>query len=128
MSDREQLVETVTRRVLTALSGRTDPQAKRCADCKGGCAAQCSDKVRQIVAVGAERVSFGGNGRQVPSDLAQTIDHTLLKPAANREQIDRLCDEARRYGGRCVCDPSPAGGSMIPAIVAAFHSFKNVMR
>ncbi len=30
-------------------------------------------------------------------ELAKTIDHTLLKPDANRADIERLCDEARRY-------------------------------
>lgn len=30
--------------------------------------------------------------------FAQTIDHTLLKPDATAEQIDRLCEEAKRFG------------------------------
>ena len=35
--------------------------------------------------------------------LAKTIDHTLLKPDATREQIIRICDEARQYGFASVC-------------------------
>jgi deoxyribose-phosphate aldolase len=31
-------------------------------------------------------------------DLAERIDHTLLKAEATQEQIVRLCDEAREYG------------------------------
>lgn len=35
--------------------------------------------------------------------LAQTIDHTLLKPDAVLEDIMRLCSEAREYGFKAVC-------------------------
>ena len=31
-------------------------------------------------------------------DVAALIDHTLLKEDATEEGIDRLCEEARRYG------------------------------
>ncbi len=31
------------------------------------------------------------------------IDHTLLNPSATREQIDRLCQEARAYNVHAVC-------------------------
>lgn len=30
-------------------------------------------------------------------DFAKCIDHTLLKIDSTKEQIDRLCEEARRY-------------------------------
>jgi len=33
--------------------------------------------------------------------LAAVIDHTLLKPEATREQVEKLCDEAMRYGFAC---------------------------
>jgi deoxyribose-phosphate aldolase len=36
-------------------------------------------------------------------ELAGKIDHTLLKPEATRSDIDRLCDEARRYAFASVC-------------------------
>lgn len=36
-------------------------------------------------------------------DVARLIDHTLLKPAASREQIEQLCDEARQYQFASVC-------------------------
>ena len=35
--------------------------------------------------------------------IAQLIDHTLLKPEATREQIDRLCHEALEYHFASVC-------------------------
>jgi len=34
---------------------------------------------------------------------AKLIDHTLLKPAATREQFDRLCEEAIEWGFYSVC-------------------------
>ena len=76
---------------------------KVCAECVGNCVANCTAKVRSMVEAGAERVSYGGNGANVPTDLARFIDHTLLKPAATAEQIDRLCDEAKQYGFIAVC-------------------------
>jgi hypothetical protein len=30
-------------------------------------------------------------------DLSKYIDHTLLKPGTTKEDIERLCSEARRY-------------------------------
>jgi len=38
-----------------------------------------------------------------PGRLAKTIDHTLLKPEATREQIVTLCEQAREYGFAAVC-------------------------
>jgi len=36
-------------------------------------------------------------------ELSRLIDHTLLKPEVTRDQIVRLCDEARRHGFASVC-------------------------
>ncbi len=38
-----------------------------------------------------------------PQTLARMIDHTLLRPDANREQILQLCQEARQYQFYSVC-------------------------
>jgi len=35
--------------------------------------------------------------------LARMIDHTLVKPNATKDDILRLCEEAKRYGFGCVC-------------------------
>jgi deoxyribose-phosphate aldolase len=37
------------------------------------------------------------------ADLAGMIDHTVLKPEATPSAIDKLCDEAVRYGFKAVC-------------------------
>ena len=97
----DALIDAVTREVLAALAGRG---ACDCSDpsCQGACAAHCSDKVRGVVSTGAERISYSGNGADVPRDLARFIDHTLLKPDATAADIDTLCEEARdvRVRGR----------------------------
>lgn len=36
-------------------------------------------------------------------DLAQYIDHTLLKPEATTAQIKKLCEEANEFGFKSVC-------------------------
>jgi len=37
------------------------------------------------------------------TEIARMIDHTLLKPEASRDQIIKLCDEARAYQFASVC-------------------------
>jgi deoxyribose-phosphate aldolase len=103
MTTRDDLVDAVTREVLAALSGPEGDPNDRCLDCKGSCAAHCSDKVRRIVGNGAARVSYSGDGQRVPRDLASFIDHTLLKPDATAADIDRLCAEATEYGFAAIC-------------------------
>lgn len=93
-----ELIEAITREVLAALQN-ADP----CADCHGSCAAHTPDKVRSVVASGADRVSYNGKGSAVPMDLAKYIDHTLLKPDTTAADIDKLCDEAREYSFASVC-------------------------
>ncbi len=96
--NQQELVEAVTREVLAALNVG-DP----CEDCHGSCAAHSPDKVRSVVANGADRVSYHGQGAEVPMDLAKYIDHTLLKPDATADDIDTLCAEAKDYGFASVC-------------------------
>jgi deoxyribose-phosphate aldolase len=102
MSDRDKLVDAITREVLAVIAGSSQPK-DRCADCKGGCAAYCPDKVRTMVAGGAGRVSYRGRGADVPAELGQYIDHTLLKATVTAADIDTLCDEAVTYRFKAVC-------------------------
>ena len=37
------------------------------------------------------------------AEMAQYIDHTLLKPEANRTALDQLCEEAILHGFKAVC-------------------------
>ena len=100
MNDREDLIEAITRRVLAELD--RDPE-EECADCGGSCASHCPDKVRLMVDEGAVRIGYNGRGGDIPADIASYIDHTLLKPGATGPEIDRLCEEARRYNFAAVC-------------------------
>lgn len=43
------------------------------------------------------------HSRLGPLAVARMIDHTMLKPAATRDQIIALCDEARTYHFASVC-------------------------
>ncbi len=102
--DRERLIEAVAERVLAELAASEHPgPGACCADCSGGCAASCSDKVRCMVDEGACRISFNGAGADVPIELARYIDHTLLKPDVGPDDIDRICDEALEYAFASVC-------------------------
>ena len=87
---RDQLVELVTREVLNALAERADILSN-------------PQKLREVVANGADRVAYHGDAEDVPVDLAKYIDHTLLKPDTTSDEIDVLCDEALEYGFASVC-------------------------
>ncbi|UCF91782.1 MAG: ribokinase [Desulfobacterales bacterium] len=43
------------------------------------------------------------SARITAAEMAQYIDHTLLKPEAPASAFDRLCEEALRYGFKAVC-------------------------
>jgi deoxyribose-phosphate aldolase len=98
--DQEAIVEAVTREVLSLLTGEAWDHYLACI---GDCAAHSSDKVRDVVAAGASRISFNGAAADVPTDLAGYIDHTLLRADASVAEIDRMCDEAIRYKFASVC-------------------------
>ena len=98
MTSREELIEAVTREVLAAFREDVD---EICVD--GSCAVHSPEKVREIVANGAGRISFSGAAAEVPRDLAGYLDHTLLKPEASSSDIDKLCAEAVEYGFAAVC-------------------------
>jgi deoxyribose-phosphate aldolase len=72
---------------------------------------QVMAKLRESSGGGAAGGASGGNGSGTPPELpglrpaevARYIDHTLLKPEATREQVDKLCEEAAEYGFYSVC-------------------------
>jgi deoxyribose-phosphate aldolase len=103
----ENLVEHITRQVLLALSEQQARAGGSLADvcqCTGGqCARDCADKVREVVAAGAARITSGLGVVPPSADLAALIDHTLLKPDASEAQIAQLCHEARTHNFAAVC-------------------------
>ena len=74
-----------------------------CPGCVQRCPQTCSTKTREIVAAGADRVSASHRTTRVDPSIARLIDHTLLKPDATRDDILKLCREARQYGFASVC-------------------------
>lgn len=54
----------------------------------------------------------------IPDDLASRIDHTLLKPEATPDQVDRLVDEALAHRFASVC----VNGYYLPRVVQRLAS------
>jgi deoxyribose-phosphate aldolase len=75
--------------------------AEGCTSC-GHCTDKNPEGVNNIIALGASRIS-SKPGIQSSSDVAHLIDHTLLKPEATREQLKKLCEEAKTYSFATVC-------------------------
>ena len=105
VDDRAQLIEAITRQVMAALGGAAGSSATcdGCGTCSGSCAARCAPQVAEVVAGGASRITYTGDGGSIPVDLAAYIDHTLLKPDATAADIDKLCTEAVQHGFASVC-------------------------
>lgn len=110
----QQIVEQVVRKVRARLddSGSVAAEPEGCPKCDKS-AVECTgcghsvrkrpDDARKIIDLGAARLSATPDVGAVRDDLAGTIDHTLLKAEASREDLKKLCDEARRYGFYSVC-------------------------
>jgi len=76
--------------------------AGECAGC-GLCSQLITDKVQSVVDSGAERVSAAPGVKPTGREIARMIDHTLLKAEATKEQIIKLCEEARKYSFASCC-------------------------
>lgn len=120
MNDVDRLVELITQRVKERLHGQpaqvklnvlprdrgecNDDTApgEDCADC-GACVVRRPWSVRAMEGAGAMRVGASLGIGEVPANLAKLIDHTLLKPEATRDEIVKLCEEAKKYRFASVC-------------------------
>jgi len=65
--------------------------------------AEAPGDLRAALSAGACRMGLCEPRSLELGELAGRIDHTLLKPEATAADIDRLCDEARRYRFASVC-------------------------
>lgn len=105
----ETLVEVITREVLVALMEQQDknkmPEGWQCKfDCANGlCVRTCFDRAGKVVSAGADRLSSTLGGIPSEPQLAEMIDHTLLKPDATPDQVAQLCFEAKKYNFASVC-------------------------
>jgi deoxyribose-phosphate aldolase len=103
----DDVVDKIVRRIESSVTpenlARTlEAACDPCHGC-GQCVEKQADQVRRIIELGAGRVSAAPGVQDIPAQLARFIDHTLLKPDASREQIERLCQEAREYTFATVC-------------------------
>lgn len=105
--DLDQLVDAVARKVELRVLGdlRQTPCTATAAQCTGEglCAVRRPEDVARIRDAGASRIgaSLGVGG--VRADLAHVIDHTLLGRDASRDDLERLCREAREHSFASVC-------------------------
>lgn len=125
---RDQLIESITRAVLAHLAGAERataapppvapaavPGAPAAAGAEGDAAtreryrlfgvstARDPAHTAALHAAGAERVVTTVGYCPASDGLARLIDHTLLKPDATRDEIEKLCREAARFCFASVC-------------------------
>ena len=62
-----------------------------------------AELMKKVVDAGADRLGYTPDGKDIPTEIAKYIDHTILNPAATVDQIKKLCEEARTYGFASVC-------------------------
>ena len=104
------IAEKALARMRAERIGRTEPAfgpsrdetPKECST--EGCA-PCEDREicgpRALFDVGTARLT--PLAIRTSKDIAQYIDHTLLKPEATRADLIKLCEEARKWGFATVC-------------------------
>lgn len=106
----EQLVAQIGEEILARTSKLRSSTAEGlnipeliCPGCVQRCPQTCARKTKEIIASGADRVSASERLTRVDSSIAALIDHTVLKPDARKEDIVKLCSEARKYNFASVC-------------------------
>src|SRR5437899_2928777 len=76
-----------------------------------GCPGEDACAPRALASAGASRIGIRPDDIRSSRELAQFIDHTLLRPDATYEDLRKLCEEAKRYGFATVCVNSSNVGS-----------------
>jgi len=109
----ERLVAQIGEEILARVGGPTPASARKgeglnlpgevCPGCVGRCAQTCSRNTRSILAAGADRVTCSERMTRIDPAIAALIDHTILKPEATRDDVVKVCREARQYGFASVC-------------------------
>ena len=107
----DRLVAQIGEEILARTNGRPVPVKAEglnipdqvCPGCVQRCPQTCATKSKQIIAAGADRVSASERLTKIDPAIAGLIDHTLLKPDATRDEIRKICREARKYSFASVC-------------------------
>ncbi len=97
----EKLVEQITDQIIARLQaeqGGANTDDGQCSPHHIACALQA----------GASRIGLGwgqsaASALDANAEVGKYIDHTLLKPEATREEIEKLCQEARAFSFASVC-------------------------
>lgn len=110
----DRIVDLVAERVEAELTRPRSAGVHRLPMVAAGACVPCSScsvagrcDAKNVVASlnqGAVRVGTTGAVEGAPcSHVAPLIDHTLLRPEATRDEIAKVCEEARQYGFASVC-------------------------
>src|SRR5215204_5938059 len=99
-SDMQRLVEIITEEVMSA-QRRAAAAPAQCS-CHAVLYDCCPDRLRGVLEAGASRIGLHATGGAAGS-VASMIDHTLLKPDATRQEIEKLCREAAQFHFATVC-------------------------
>lgn len=108
----DEIVEIIAKRVSARLQEMGMVPKLAVTGCVGGdtcvncglCVVKKPEAVNNIVNFGATRIGANpGISTQVDTKLASMIDHTLLKPDATREDLLKVCNEAKKYNFATVC-------------------------
>jgi deoxyribose-phosphate aldolase len=91
-------------KVVESIADRCVSTDQDCINC-GHCVTEKPEAVENILASGADRIGAktGIDGNKLPGSMAGIIDHTLLKPDASREELIKMCEEAKQFGFATVC-------------------------
>ncbi len=142
----DEVIEKITEKVAERLirmglaptgtsgpSGSVSCSLEASGDCNncGHCVEKNSTVAGNIVNLGAVRLSAnpGIKAGNVSKEIAATIDHTLLKPEASRDDLIKLCTEAKQYGFATCCVNAAniplvarelRGSSVLPIAVVGF--------
>ena len=95
--DLARLIAIVAEEVMAA--SRRPAAACACHAVREDC---CPTRLQTVVDAGAARLGFHA-ATGATAGVAALIDHTLLKPDATRQEIEKLCREAAEFGFATVC-------------------------
>jgi deoxyribose-phosphate aldolase len=99
-TDLQRLVEIITEEVVAA-QRRAASQPAQCS-CHAVLYDCCPDRLRGVLDAGASRIGLHATGGAAGA-VAGMIDHTLLKPDATKQDIEKLCREAAEFRFATVC-------------------------
>lgn len=123
-SELDRLVALIGQEILSRIGGAGAPVLPRgeglniadtvCPGCTGRCVDTCAAKARTVIGAGADRVSASDTLSKFDLKLARLIDHTILRADATRDDVLKVCAEAKKFGFASVC----VNGYWVPLVAA----------